>query len=143
MAIYITKYHHSKDQSYFDNFNNKSLAVILGYHYGFANYNADEDFLQKNFKIQFNTNHKGNIIKVLFERVDIAVVTLSYLKMYLKKNPDKKSKLLISNKFDQHYNHTILLRKNYKISKREMDELLTKMEKAGILARLWEKYGIK
>ncbi|MCP3925808.1 MAG: transporter substrate-binding domain-containing protein [Desulfobacterales bacterium] len=141
--VYITKYHHSKNQSYFENLKKKSLAVILGYHYGFANYNADEKFLKKNFKIQFNTNHKGNIIKVLFERVDIAVVTLSFLKMFLKNNPDIKSKILVSKKFDQHYNHTILLRKNFKITKKEMNEILTKMEKAGVLSRLWKRYGIE
>ncbi|MCP4161994.1 MAG: transporter substrate-binding domain-containing protein [Deltaproteobacteria bacterium] len=141
--VYITKSHPSKNQSYFNSLKKKSLAVILGYHYGFANFNADEKFLKNNYKIQFNTSHKGNIIKVLLERADISIVTLSFLKKFLKNNPDKKNKLMVSNKLDQQYNHTILLRKNYKISKREMDELLSKMENAGILARLWEKYGIE
>ncbi|MCP4161993.1 MAG: transporter substrate-binding domain-containing protein [Deltaproteobacteria bacterium] len=141
--VFITKSQTSKNQSYFNNLKNKKLAVILGYHYGFAKFNADEKFLNKNFKIQFSTTHKGNIMKVLSGRSDISVVTLSYLKKFLKNNPDKKSKLMVSTKLDQQYNHTILLRKKSRFSKNKMDKLLSKMEKTGALTRLWEKYGIK
>ncbi|MCP4161547.1 MAG: transporter substrate-binding domain-containing protein [Deltaproteobacteria bacterium] len=141
--VFITKSKSSKNQSYFNSLKNKKLAVILGYHYAFAKFNADEKFLRNNFNIQFSTNHKGNIMKVLIERADISIVTLSYLKKFLKDNPDKKSKLMISTKLDQVYNHTILLRKKSKFSKNEMDKLLTKMVKAGALSRLWKKYGIE
>jgi len=61
--VYITKADLSKDQSYFNNLKHKSIAVILGYHYGFANFNSDETFLKDNFKIQFSRNHSRNIIK--------------------------------------------------------------------------------
>ncbi len=141
--VYVTKTDSSKDQSYFDSFQNKSIAVILGYHYGFANFNSDEKFLKDNFKIQLSSTHEGNIKKVLKGRADISVVTLSYLKKFLKEYPDNKSKLLVSDKFDQRYNHTILLRKNSKIDVKEMNTLITKMEEAGVLSRIWEKYGIE
>ncbi|MCP4670236.1 MAG: ABC transporter substrate-binding protein [Desulfobacula sp.] len=141
--VYITKAALSKDQSYFDSFKNKSLTVILGYHYGFANFNSDEKFLKDNFKVEFNSSHEGNIKKVLLERSDISVVTLSYLLKFFKQNPDKQSRLLVSKKFDQQYNHTILLRKNSNIDVKEMNTLLSKLEKAGVLSRIWKKYGIE
>ncbi len=141
--VYITKADISKDQSYFNNLKNKSLAVILGFHYGFADFNSDENFLNNNFKVQLSNTHSGNIEKILIGRADIAVVTLSYLKAFFKKNPAKESKLLVSKKFDQRYNHTILFRKNSKIDVEEMDVLLTKMEDAGVLSRIWAKYGIE
>lgn len=141
--VYITKADLSKDQGYFDSFKNKSIAIIFGYHYGFANFNSNEKYLKDNFMVQLSSTHSGNIIKVLKGRADISVVTLSYLKSFFKQNPDKKSQLLVSEKFDQRYNHTILLRKNSKIEVRKMDSLLTKMEKTGVLSRIWEKYGIE
>ncbi len=139
--VYITKADPSKDQSYFNDLKEKSIACFLGYHYGFANFNADEKFLRKNFNIQLSSTHKGNIKKVLTERADIAVVTLLYLKKFFENNPDKISQILVSEKFDQRYNHTILLRKNAKIDAIEMNALLSGMEKAGFLARVWEKRG--
>ncbi|MCP4106553.1 MAG: transporter substrate-binding domain-containing protein [Desulfobacteraceae bacterium] len=140
--VYITKAEFSKDQSYFDNFKNKSVAAILGYHYGFANFNSDEKFLKDNFNIQLSSAHEGNIRKVLMGRADISVVTLSYLNRLFKLNPDIRKALLVSEKFDQRYNHTILLRKNSKIDVKEVEALLTKMKEAGVLSRIWKKYGI-
>ena len=134
--VYITKASPTKDQSFFDNFKNKYIAIIKGYHYGFANFNADENYLRKHFKVQFSSHHKGNILKVLFGRADISVVTLCYLKQFIQKNPEKKNQLLISEKFDQRYNHTILARKNIPITIEEINAMLVKMEKLGIISRL-------
>ncbi len=141
--VYITKAEFSKDQSYFDSIKHKSIAVILGYHYGFANFNSDEKFLKNNFNIQLSSTHKGNIGKILMGRSDISVITLSYLNRFFKQNPDMKKRLLVSEKFDQQYNHTILLRKNSKIDVKEVNTLLTKMDEAGMLSRIWKKYGIQ
>jgi len=70
-------------------------------------------------------------------------VSISYLDDFFKENQDKKGQLLISEKLDQRYNHTILLRRNAIIDVKEINILLTKMEKAGVLSRLWKKYGIE
>ncbi|WP_028863788.1 substrate-binding periplasmic protein [Psychromonas aquimarina] len=77
--VYITKAEPFKDQSYFDSLKDKSFAVILGYHYGFAGFNADEKFLKKNFKIKLNTAHSSNIKVILSGRTDISVVSLSLI----------------------------------------------------------------
>ncbi|WP_157619268.1 hypothetical protein [Psychromonas aquimarina] len=50
--------------------------------------------------------------------------------------------LLVSEKFDQQYNHRILLRKGAQIDVLQVNTLLTQMDNAGILSRIWEKYGI-
>ena len=141
--VYITKAGPSKDQSFFYNIQDKSIAVIRGYHYKFANFNSDENYLKKNFKIQISSSHSGNILKALLGRTDIAVVSLSYLNKFLKDNPDKKDLLLVSEKFDQEYKHRILIRKKINITVEDINNLINKMEKAGIINRIWKKYGIK
>ncbi|MCP4021056.1 MAG: transporter substrate-binding domain-containing protein [Desulfobacteraceae bacterium] len=141
--VYITKADPSKDQSYFDNLKGKSFAVMLGYHYGFANFNADETYLKNNFDIQLGSMPDANILKVLIGRSDISVVTLSYLHKFLKKNPDKKSQLLISVKMDQEYNHTILVGKKGKIDLQTINTLLLQIKDAGILDRVLKNYGFQ
>ncbi len=141
--VYIAKADPSRNQSYFDDLSNKSIAGILGYHYGFAGFSGDDKYLKENFDIQLSTSHEGNIRKVLAGRSDVSVVTLSYLNKYLKENPDKRNQLLISDKFDQRFHHTILFRKNGKISVDEMNALITGMENSGAFARIWAKYGIE
>jgi len=134
--VYITKADPKKDQSYFDHFQDKSIAIIKGYHYRFANFNSDETYLKDHFRVQFSSHHKGNILKVLFGRADISVVTLVYLKHFLFHHPEKKKRLLISEKFDQKYNHTILVRKKASITMKEINTLLTQMDHAGIISRI-------
>jgi ABC-type amino acid transport substrate-binding protein len=136
--VYITKADPTKDQRYFDSFKDKQIAIIKGYHYGFANFNSDERFLKDNFNIQFSSYHQGNILKVIFERADIAVVNLCYLRQFFIQHPEQQNKILVSDKYDQRYNHTILLRKNISLTIEETNKLLTKMKKSGVLLRLWK-----
>jgi len=141
--VYITKADSSKDQSYFDDFTDKEIAVILGYHYGFANFNSNEEYLKEHFNIQFSTTHSGNIKKVLIERADVSIVTLSYLNKFFDENPEEKCNVLVSKKFDQKYKHTILLHENSELKIEEVNTILNEMRDSGILLRIWKKYGIK
>jgi ABC-type amino acid transport substrate-binding protein len=136
--VYITKADSIKNQRYFDHFKDKHIAIIRGYHYGFAHFNADEKFLKKHFNIQFSSYHKGNILKVIFGRADIAVVNVCYLNQFFLQHPEKQKQILVSDKFDQRYNHTALLRKNLSITIEEINKWLAKMEKTGVLLRLWQ-----
>jgi len=141
--VYITIAKPTKNQNFFNNLKNKSIGGYLGYHYGFANFNADEDFLKKSFNIELTTSHERNIKKVILERIDIAVITKSYLNNYIIRNPYIKNKILISDKLDQEYNHTILVRKNIKPGIKEINELLTNMKTENVLSDIWKKYGIE
>ncbi|MCB9062174.1 MAG: transporter substrate-binding domain-containing protein [Halobacteriovoraceae bacterium] len=127
--VYIAKNKHNLSQSFFDDFSNKKMVLIDGYHYGFANYNADKDYLIKNFNAIFTNNHEGSIQFILLERGDIAVVTKSFLNLFLKKNPNATSKLIVSNKLDQKYHHKILVSKQGNISVDEINKILDKISK--------------
>jgi len=141
--VYITKSDPSKKMTWFENFKGKTIAGYLGYHYGFAGFNADEIFLKENFNMEFSSTHEGNIIKVLRGRIDIAVITKSYLDKYLKQHPETKTQIMISDKYDQTYEHTILMRKNSRPSLEEINILLDKMKNSKILDKIWDKNGIK
>ncbi|MBF0443005.1 MAG: hypothetical protein HQK54_13945, partial [Oligoflexales bacterium] len=57
-------------------------------------------------------------------------------------NHSLAKQIIISDKLDQEYNHTILIRDNGPISVDEMNGILDKMEKGGQLKSLWWRYGI-
>lgn len=140
--VYITKADSKKNQTYFDHFKGKSLLGYLGYHYGFANFNSDREILKKKFNAKMTTTHTGNILSIIEERADIAVVTNSFLDKFFLENPDLRKKILISEKFDQKYHHTVLIRKNFHFSVQQINQLLLDMKKKGVLDALWQKYGI-
>ncbi|ETR72062.1 MAG: amino acid ABC transporter periplasmic protein [Candidatus Magnetoglobus multicellularis str. Araruama] len=79
---YITRAEPGKDQSYFNSFNGKSILLIHGYHYGFCNYQTDEQYLKKNFNASLTSTHEGNIRSVIRGRADMTVVILSFFQKF-------------------------------------------------------------
>jgi polar amino acid transport system substrate-binding protein len=142
-AVYITRADKNKDQGYFDDFKGKSVWGILGYHYGFANFNADYDYLKKTFNAHMITSHEGLITAAVTGRADISVVVKEYLQVYLARHPDVKKKILVSKKFDAVNSYTILVRKGIRPDAAELNKILAEMESAGILKKLWGKYNLK
>ena len=110
--LYVALAEPGREQSYFDDLTNKRMALYRGYHYGFAGYNADPDFLGKRFAAQMTYSHDSNLRMVLVGRADVAVITRSYLQMYAARNPLNAERLLISQRADQVYQHQVLLRRD-------------------------------
>lgn len=141
--VYISRFAPWKKQNYFNDFKGKSIAVILGYHYAFADFISDEEYLTENFDIQFSRDHIINIRKVLEGIADVSVVTQSLLYRYIQENNIGEEQLLISKVFDQKYNHRIILTAQSPISAREINKLLKDMLKDDILSQLWYSYGLQ
>ncbi|CAN7280351.1 transporter substrate-binding domain-containing protein [Pseudoduganella sp. LjRoot289] len=142
-AVYITRAEKYKDQRYFDDFKGKTIWGILGYHYGFANFNADLDYLKKTFNAHMTTSQEGLVEAAVTGRADISVVVNEYLQVYLAKHPEVQKKILVSKKFDAVNSYTILVRKGINPDVAEINKLLSEMENAGVLKRLWGKYKLK
>jgi len=141
--VFIALKSKAKHQEYFNNLKSKSIAAMLGYHYSFAEFNSNPEFLRSKFNIQLSTNEKRNIQLVLWDRMDIAIVSKSYLARFFLENPSAKSKLLISDKMDQEYNHTVLIKKDFHLKTTKMNALLEKLVLTGEYNHILQKYGIK
>jgi polar amino acid transport system substrate-binding protein len=140
--VYIALKKQGRNQKYFSDFNNKNMIGIYGFHYGFANFNSDEDYLIKEFNMMLTPDNDRNIKLLLKERGDVAVVTKAYLQRFLLVNPSVKPQLLISDNLDQVYNHTVLLRPGILPSIDEVNAMLNNLKKTGEMKKLLEKYGL-
>lgn len=140
--VYIALAKEGRGEEYFADFQKKKMIGTRGYHYQFADFNADADYLKKTFNMLLPTNPQSCIEMILKERGDIAVVTKSYLFRYLTEHPETKDKLLISKKMDQEYRHTIIIRQGIRLSVAELNAMLDSMEQQGILQALWASNGL-
>lgn len=140
--VFIAAARPGRSQDYFADLKDKRIVGILGYHYGFANFNADPEYLGRSFGMKLVNTHRSGIEMVLADRVELGVVTDSYLWSYLSRNPDAAGKLLVSDRYDQLYNHRILVRRNGPVSVAAVNRLLADMEKDGTLDRLWRRTGV-
>jgi polar amino acid transport system substrate-binding protein len=141
--VYIAARKKGRDQSYFDDIVSKRIAALLGYHYGFADFNSDGEWLKKTYDIYLTTSHTTNIRIMLKDRVDITVVTEAFLRRFLNANPDHKDRVLISDKRDQTYSLKAIVRKGGPISAAGLEKLLDKIKESGALKAVSEQFGIE
>jgi len=140
--IFVTKRGEHRDQTYFADLSGKSLALFSGYHYAFADFNADPEYLSKHFNATLTYSHDSNLMMVLRDRADIALVTRSYLYDYLKRNPGVAKDLLISDRIDQVYHHFALLRPKAPITGEQFSQLLQTLRDNGEMLQVFDPYRI-
>ncbi len=141
--VYVARNMPGRGQEYFNTLDDKHVLAVLGYHYGFANFEADPARLAQKFKISFSADNQVSLRNLLAERGDVAVITKSYLKDYLQRDPLAVAKLLVSDRFDQNYAHSVVVKNGSKPSVQDLETLLDRMETAGVLKKLWMRYGLE
>ena len=141
--VYVALAKPGRDQSFFADLTDKRMIGMRGYHYGFAKFNADPDFLEQNFGMTLTYNNENTLRFLFLNRGDVAVVTEAFLPSYFMRNPQHKNKVLISQKRDQDYMHSCIVRRGTHPNASELDQLLKAMEQKGVLKPLWKKYGVE
>ncbi|MGL4317472.1 MAG: substrate-binding periplasmic protein [Pseudomonas sp.] len=141
--IFIARAEPGRGQDYFDNLMDKRMALFNGYHYGFAGFNNEPDWLTHNFKATITYSHESNLNLVLRGRADVAPITRSWLAGNLREHPELQKQLLVSNWVDQVYRHYAILRPEAPISAERFRQLMQELRDDGELVRIFTPYGIK
>jgi ABC-type amino acid transport substrate-binding protein len=140
--IFVAQRLPDRQQNYFSDLSGKRLALFSGYHYEFANFNADPKFLAQNYNATLTYSHDSNLLMVLRGRADIALVTRSYLSDYLLRNEKVAGQLLVSERIDQVYHHYAILRPTAPISGEAFSKLLQGLRDNGQMLKIFEPYKI-
>ncbi|AHG40294.1 amino acid ABC transporter substrate-binding protein [Pseudomonas syringae CC1557] len=141
--VYVARRIEGRDQDYFDTLSGKRLAVFSGYHYGFANFNTNQKFLNEHFNIASTYSHDSNLLMVVRGRADIAPVTRSYLIDFMAHNKAEAEQLMVSDRVDQVYRQYALLRPDGAIDVSHFTVLLDKLRSDGTLATIFQPLHIK
>lgn len=140
--VFVTHRIQGRTQNYFDDLKGKRLALFSGYHYAFARFNADPKFLAEHYNATLTYSHDSNLLMVLRDRADIALVTRSYLSTFMASNPRDADQFLISDRVDQVYRHYALLRLDAPISGEKFGELLKQLRENGEMFRIFQPFRI-
>ena len=136
--LYVARAEDGRGESFFEDIVRKKLVGIAGYHYRFAGFNSDEQFLKSTFDIRLTSTHDGNLMSILAGRSDVAIVTQSYLKRWQRKNPDASERLLVSERLDQQYRLPILVGPRSPATASELWDALMLANDDNALARFFE-----
>lgn len=140
--VYVALAEPGRDQAYFEQLKGKRLALYNGYHYGFAGFNADQQFLRENFAAVLTYSHDSNLLMLMRDRADIAVITRSYLQNYQRRHPERSKALLVSQRVDQYYQHHALFRTQSPLKPETFAALLQELNRNGRLDALLQRYHL-
>ncbi|QFT21908.1 Bacterial extracellular solute-binding protein, family 3 [Pseudomonas sp. THAF187a] len=140
--LFVARDEELRGQEYFDQLQGKRLALYRGYHYGFADFNSDPEFLTRTYNANLGHSHDSNLLMVLRGRADIALVTRSNLYDFIKRNREHARALLISERIDQVYHHHAMVRAGSPISPEAFAALLERLRAKGELERIFSPYRI-
>jgi ABC-type amino acid transport substrate-binding protein len=140
--IFVAQKKPDRDENYFKDLTGKRLALYSGYHYEFANFNADPKYLADAYKATLTYSHDSNLLMVLRARADIALVTRSYLSDYLLRNEKVGEQLLVSQRIDQVYHHYALIRPQAPITGEAFGQLLQGLRNNGQMLKIFDPYKI-
>ena len=140
--IFVAQNQEGRQQNYFADLKGKRLALYSGYHYEFANFNADPKYLTDTFNATLTYSHDSNLLMVLRGRADIALVTRSYLSDYLLRNEKVRKELLVSQRIDQIYHHYAILRPTAPITGEAFARLLQGLRDNGKMLEIFDPYKI-
>ena len=140
--IFVAQKKPDRDENYFKELTGKRLALYSGYHYEFANFNADPKYLADSYKATLTYSHDSNLLMVLRARADIALVTRSYLSDYLLRNQKVGEQLLVSQRIDQVYHHYALIRPQAPITGDAFGKLLQGLRNNGQMLKIFDPYKI-
>ena len=140
--IFVAQKQPGRDENYFKDLTGKRLALYSGYHYEFANFNADPKYLADAYKATLTYSHDSNLLMVLRARADIALVTRSYLSDYLLRNEKVGEQLLVSQRIDQVYHHYALIRPQAPITGEAFGKLLQGLRDNGQMLKIFDPYKI-
>nr|WP_255263342.1 transporter substrate-binding domain-containing protein [Pseudomonas aegrilactucae] len=141
--VFVTHNIDGRDQTYFQPLEGKRLALYSGYHYAFAGFNADPQYLKDTFQATLTYSHDSNLKMVQHDRADVALVTRSYLNDFLQRNRKYQGQFLVSHNVDQVYHHFALLRPQAPISGEAFAQLLQRLRENGQLLEIFRPYQIE
>ncbi|MCD8522088.1 MAG: transporter substrate-binding domain-containing protein [Saccharospirillaceae bacterium] len=141
--VYVALAEKNRGQEYFTDLSNKRMVGILGFHYGFAGFNADEHYLRQNFHMILSWTNEKNLALLRERHGDIAVMSKAFLHRFFKDNPDARKEFLISDHYDQRYQHSALIRPGFTPGTKEINQLMDELKSSGKLLELFRPYGIR
>lgn len=106
--IYVALAEPGRDQSFLNPLSERRIAIVSGFHYGFAGMETDSAALARRFDILETPEPGDSLQAVLDGEAEVAVLNDVFLKRLLAEVPEMKETLLIGDTPDQRYSQAVI-----------------------------------
>lgn len=138
--LYVALASGEDPQVLFSNVTSYPILCVLGFHYGFAGFNADPAFLRENFDVLLRYNEQEVLAGLLAGEAPIAAISAGFLATKLNKQPELRDKLVVTAMPDGRYDLVSVLSRNSAMSLGHFNQLIAKIKDSGVANDLWQHH---
>ncbi|HAI33109.1 MAG: hypothetical protein CMO07_13715 [Thalassospira sp.] len=121
---------------------NYPILCVLGFHYGFADFNADPEYLRQNFDVLLRYNEQEVLDGLLAGEAPIGIVSAGFLAARFVDYPSLRESLVISDQPDAVHDLVAVLSAGSSIPLERFNQLIAKLQSTGEVERLWQQLHI-
>lgn len=118
------------------------ILCVLGFHYGFADFNADPEYLRQNYDVLLRYNEKDVLAGLLSGEAPIGVVSAGFLATQVIENPDLRDAIVIADQPDATHDLVSVFSDSSSISPERLNQLIAKLRTTGELERMWQQHHL-
>lgn len=126
----------------FANVTTQPMLCVLGFHYGFADFNADPDFLQQNFDVLLRYNEKEVLNGLVAGEAPIGIVSAGFLARQFVADPALRDRVVMADEPDATYDLVSVVSNSSAIPIAEFNKLIDQLHATGEVERLWQQLHI-
>lgn len=144
--LYVALKKPDRTLDFFQNLEQRRLAGISGYHYGFADFETDPAALQEKFTIEYSETHGRNLDLIKADRpsvAEVAIVSRAYLQKHFGEHPEDRDRLLMSEHSDQRYQLRIIARKGAPLTANQLFQRMAPLVANGSYSELVGRWGLQ
>lgn len=140
--IFVARRSASGSDTSFDLAPDRKVAVTLGYHYAFADFDADQEHIRTKIDAIFVEKVSQTLQYLRAGAVDMAVMSDIFLFGQYQRDPALQNSLVVGSKPDHDYALPVLIHKTAPVSAIEVDKLIASLAASGKLKEFFSTYGI-
>lgn len=140
--IYLTLAGPGDADTLLSNVTDYPILCVLGFHYGFAGFNADPQYLHRHFDVLLRYNEQEVLDGLLAGEAPIGIVSAGFLAARFVDHPSLRQRLVISDQPDAVYDLVAVLSATSPIPLERFNQLIAKLHNTGEVERLWQQLHI-
>lgn len=127
---------HINTKNYFENYKNKKLVLVRGFHYPIVNFDTNEKLIQERLDVVF-TNHSDKLVDyIIRERAEIGLINITSLNKLKKDRKEYYNKIFISSQKLNIYKLSAIISNQSPITKKEFEKLIKKIEEKNFFKKI-------
>lgn len=116
------------------------ILCVLGFHYSFADFNADPAFLEANYDVLLRYNEEDVFDGLLAGEAPVGVISAGFLTTKLNQQPELSEKLVFAVMPHARYDLVSVLSSNSAITLEQFNQLIAKVKDSGVADHLWQHH---